>query len=194
MMLLAYDSCRSLLAPLLKPAYADNKIRAWGDSLATWPKKRRLFICCRSTWPGKGVQGGEWVCGQRFQRCPSVTAPGASINPTRAPALIAAQKTQERWHLSSRMLRNGHAAPNAHNWCPETEGSVCKPSLYVFIHNRLLSNLHTFLLHQWPHPSKPINALLNCGRIKGLTPPLPNVHTALKEPATNSDLCCSLRL
>lgn len=59
-----------------------------------------------------------------------------------------------------------------------------KPSLYGLIHNRFLSNLHTFLLHQWPHPSQRINALFNCGRIKGLTPLLPNVHTALKEPAT----------
>lgn len=40
-----YDaSCVRLVSmcsrSLLKPAYADNKIRAWGDSLATWPEKR----------------------------------------------------------------------------------------------------------------------------------------------------------
>lgn len=91
-------------------------------------------------------------------------------------------------------FRNRHAAPSAHNRCPEMNSFVRNPSLYVFIHNRLLSNLHTFLLHQRPHPSKRINALLNCGRIKGLTPLLPHVHTALKEPATDSEMYCFTRL
>lgn len=76
MMLLAYDLCRSLLAPLLKPAYARNKIRAWGDSLATWPEKRGLFICSADRPDRRKGVRLQRVGGVRSKcnRCPSVTA------------------------------------------------------------------------------------------------------------------------
>lgn len=89
-----YDaSCVRLVSicsrSLLKPAYADNKIRAWGDSLATWPKKHWLFICAADQPDqGKGfsAESGREVKGQQL---PFSHRTGVSIKPRRAPALIA---------------------------------------------------------------------------------------------------------
>lgn len=91
MMLLAYDLCRSLLAALLKPAYARNKIRAWGDSLATWPEKRGLFICSADR-PGrrKGVRFAEsGRCEVKVQQMPFSHRSGGPLPSQRAPTLIA---------------------------------------------------------------------------------------------------------
>lgn len=176
---------------LLKPAYADNKIRAWGDSLATWPKKRWLFVCAAhrpDQGKGSGAGSGREVKGQRM---PFSHRTGVPITSQRGPALItSAENTRGLTFILANTSQPARGPQHAQlmPW----NGRVFfffflqKPSFYVFIHNLFLSNLHTFLLHQWPHPSQRINALLNCGRIKGLTPLQPNVHTALKEPATNS--------
>lgn len=178
---------------LLKPAYADNKIRAWGDSLATWPKKRWLFICAAD----RPVQGegstAESGCEVKGQQMP-VTHHTACVPKTsqRAPAVSAgAENTRGLIFILANTLQQARG-PQRAQIMPWNGVFLRKPSLYVFIHNHFLPNLHTFLLHQWPHPSQRINALLSCGRIKGLTPLLPNVHTALKEPATNSEMYCFL--
>lgn len=67
------SSCVRLLSipspSLLKPAWADNKIRVWRGSLATWPKKQQSFIskaaADRHDW-GKG--GTEQRVGVRLRR------------------------------------------------------------------------------------------------------------------------------
>lgn len=47
----------------LKPAWADNKIRAWRGSLATWPEKQWSFIgkaaADRHDWGNRSVSGGR---------------------------------------------------------------------------------------------------------------------------------------
>lgn len=46
----------------------------------------------------------------------------------------------------------------------------------------------------WRHPSKLVNALVNCGRIKGLTPLLPNAHVTIERMHFNMFLLSMLRL
>lgn len=71
---------------LLKPAYADNKIRAWGDSLATWPKKRWLFVCAALD-QGKESGAGSG-CEVKGQQTPFSHRTGVTITSQRGPALI----------------------------------------------------------------------------------------------------------
>lgn len=74
---------------LLKPAYAGNKIRAWGDSLATWSKKRWLFICAADRPDqGKG-SSAESGCEVKGHQMPFSQRTGGPMTLQRAPALIA---------------------------------------------------------------------------------------------------------
>lgn len=58
------------------------------------------------------------------------------------------------------------------------------------IYNHLLHNKRNFRLHEWG-PSKLINALLNCGRIKSLTSLLPTVYKDLNRTRDLEEaLCC----
>lgn len=114
---LLYDaSCVRLVSicspSLLKPAYADNKIRAWGDSLATWPKKRWLFICAADRpEQGKG-SGAESGCEVKGQRLPFSQCTDVSIKPQCAPALIAvAENTRVLTFILTNAFTTGTQPP-----------------------------------------------------------------------------------
>lgn len=81
---------------LLKPAYADNKIRAWGGSLATWPKKRWLFVCAADRPGQRKGSSTESGCEVKGQQMPFSHRTGVPITPQRAPALIASAENTRR--------------------------------------------------------------------------------------------------
>lgn len=136
------------------------RLRAWRDSLGTWPKKQSCFICAPAadaTWPAKGLQeagkwGGRRSKGKRapfhsLRKCVYTMAGwlGLIAGGSGCAGLLTCLHTHARWGGFNLMRIQ---------------------SLFT----SASSADANFLLHQWPRRLAPINALLNWGRIKGFNP------------------------